>query len=346
MSKARILFRADAGTALGFGHVARICALIEEASARGFEAIAMFGGDHSAVRAWACDRRLVADIREWSATAVVQAAEHPRVCAMFVDGPELANTLIPKLPDRIRTIMLDDAGRSAIPVATVVNHNIHAPALAASYPVARQRLLGRRYLMLRRDIRRYTRGSCRPANGQRLRVIISFGGSDPVGATARTLTMLPADRALELVVIAGPGYRDDEALHSAIAVATTAGHTVDLQRSPEDPGALFVSADAAICSAGGTLGELAFLGCPALAYAIVHDQVAPARQQERQGMIAGGRTWGETDDDILRDDIRAFITDDLARAQLRSHALATADSEGPRRIFDEACDLGAQARTG
>jgi UDP-2,4-diacetamido-2,4,6-trideoxy-beta-L-altropyranose hydrolase len=343
MSKSRILFRADASHAIGFGHVARMCALIEEAAARGFETVAMFGGDHGAVRSWANDRKMAVDVREWSTTAVVQAAEHPRVHAVVVDGPDLAPILLPKLPDRIRTIMLDDAGRSAIPVSTVINHNIHAPALAASYPAAQQRLLGRHYLMLRRDIRRYTRGSCRPANGHSLRVIVSFGGSDPVGATARTLTLLPADRKLELVVIAGPGYRDDEALRPAIVAAVAAGHTVDLQRSPEDPGALFVSADAAICSAGGTLGELAFLGCPALGYAIVHDQVTPARQQVRQGMIAGGRTWSETDDDTVRADLFAFLTDDLARVQLRARALATADSEGPRRIIEEACEVRAYA---
>jgi UDP-2,4-diacetamido-2,4,6-trideoxy-beta-L-altropyranose hydrolase len=344
MSKPRILFRADASTAIGFGHVARISALIEEAAARGFDTQVMFGGDHSAIRSWASDRRIAAEIREWSATQVVQAAENPRVQAIFIDGPQLASTLIPKLPNRLHTIILDDVGRSAVPVATVINHNIHAPALAASYPVAKQRLLGRRYLMLRRDIRRYTRGSCRPASGLRLRVIVSFGGSDPVGATARTLTLLPPDRPLELVVVCGPGYRDEEALRPALAAAIDAGHTVDLQRSPEDPGALFVSADAAISSAGGTLGELAFLGCPALAYAIVHDQVAPARHQAREGLVAGGRSWLDTNDDTIRDDIRAFVTDDLVRVQLRAAALATADSEGPRRIFEETVDVAPPVR--
>src|SRR5688572_15271203 len=90
MSRPRLLFRADASHALGFGHVARLCALIEEAEAQGYEAIAMFGGDETAIRAWAADRKLTVDLRVWSATELVQAAEHPRVRAMFVDGPMLA----------------------------------------------------------------------------------------------------------------------------------------------------------------------------------------------------------------------------------------------------------------
>jgi UDP-2,4-diacetamido-2,4,6-trideoxy-beta-L-altropyranose hydrolase len=336
MSKQRVLFRADASHELGFGHVARVCALIEEAEAAGFEPVALFGGDASAIHSWARDRNIVVDVRDWSTTHMVQAAEHPRVHAVVVDGPPLAEAIIPKLPHRVRAIMIDDAGRSGLSLASAINHNFHAPALAAGYPGAKQRLLGRRYLMLRRDIRRHTRGSCRPMPGQRLRVIVSFGGSDPVNATARALRLVPPDRPVELVVIAGPGFRGDEELREATALATDAGHTVDLRRSPDDPGALFVSADAAICSAGGTLGELAYLGCPALAYAIVHDQIIPARQQVREGLIAGGRTWCETDDETIRGELLAFLVDDQGRREQRQRALATADSEGARRIVEEA----------
>ncbi len=336
-AKSRVLFRADASHDIGFGHVARIVALIEEAEAKGLEAVPLFGGDPSAVRSWARDRGLAnVDIRDWSATQVVQAAEHPRVTAIVVDGPPLGRDIIPKIPDRVRTILLDDAGKVSYSMSAVVTHNVHAPTIAASYPLAKSRLLGRRYLMLRKDIRRYTRGSCRPMASQRPRILVTFGGSDPINATTRIVSLMPDDRPLELVVVAGPGFRHDEPLAEAARLATERGHIVDVRRAPEDPGALFVSADAAICSAGGTLGELAYLGCPALAYAIVPDQVVPARLQVREGLIAGGRKFSETDDDTLRSDILAFLLDDKARREQRQRALATADSDGPRRIIEEA----------
>ncbi|MBL0218110.1 MAG: hypothetical protein IPQ07_30045 [Myxococcales bacterium] len=334
MSSDRILFRADASHAIGFGHVARVCALIEEASSAGLHPIAMFAGDAVAIRAWASDRKLAVDVREWTSTMVMRAAEDTRVRAVVVDGPGLAAELVPKLPPRVRAIVIDDAGKCALPAAAVVNHNFHAPELAATYPGAQVRLLGRQYLMLRRDIRRFTRGSCRPRAGARLRVLVTFGGSDPVGATVRTLGLIPPDRPLELVVIAGPGFRGEEELREAVAIATAAGHTVDVRRGPQDPGELFVSADAAICSAGGTLGELAFLGCPAIAYAIVADQVIPARRQVREGLISGGRRWEETDDDTLRSDLLAFLLGDRLRLEQRQRALATADGDGPRRILE------------
>jgi len=336
MNRGRILFRADASHEIGFGHIARVCALIEETEAAGFEALALFGGDASAIRSWARDRKLTVDVRDWNPSHVVRMSEDSRVKAVVIDGPEIANQIIPKLPSRVRSVMIDDACKSMLHASTVVNHNVHAPDQAAGYPRAEQRLLGRNYLMLRRDIRRYTRGSCRPFASARLRVLVTFGGSDPVGATVRVVSLLPPDRPLEIVIVAGPGYRDDAQLIAAMGIAEAHGHTVDLRRSPEDPGGLFVSADAAICSAGGTLGELAFLGCPALAYAIVADQVTPARKQVREGLIAGGRRWSETTDDMLRSDMLAFVLDDDGRREQRQRALATADADGARRVVEAA----------
>jgi spore coat polysaccharide biosynthesis predicted glycosyltransferase SpsG len=335
-AKPRILFRADASHDIGFGHVARLCALVEEAATHNYDPVVMFAGDASAIKSWANDRGLTVDVSHgWSTMQVVKASEDPRTQAVVIDGPALALSIVPKLPDRVRSVIIDDAGKVPLSVGTVVNHNYHALDLAASYPQARQRLLGRRYLMLRKDIKRYMRGSCRPRSSGRLRILVTFGGSDPVNATSRVIAMLPPDRPLEIVAIAGPGFRGDEALNLAKRVAATNGHIVDVRRSPEDPGALFATADAAICSAGGTLGELAYLGCPCLAYAIAPDQVVPARQQVRDGMVAGGRSWSGLEDDTLRSDMLAFLLDDAGRMQQRQRALGTADSDGARRILDE-----------
>lgn len=333
--RARVAFRADASHAIGFGHLARLCALVEEVEARGADPLLLFGGDDT-VAAWLRDRGVDVALGDWSPLAVAHVAEERRLDAVIVDGPAIANALVPELGRRdISAIVIDDRG-TALGVAAAVNHNIHAPSLAAKYPGARRQLLGRKYLMLRREIRRFTRGSCRPLAGSaRLRVVVTFGGSDPINATARVLGQLPTNRPLDLVVVLGPGYRDDGALAIAVAGLAHAGHVVDVRRSPDDAAGLFVSADAAIASAGGTLGELAYLGCPALAYAIAPDQIAPARHQVRDGLIFGGRSLADTADDVIAADLAAFLLDDAGRADARLRALATADSDGTRRIVDE-----------
>jgi spore coat polysaccharide biosynthesis predicted glycosyltransferase SpsG len=138
------------------------------------------------------------------------------------------------------------------------------------------------------------------------------------------------------VVLVGPGYRDHVALQLAGKAAVAAGHSLEVRDNPGDPGELYVTSDAAICSAGGTLGELAYLGCPALGFAIVPDQIAPAASQARSGLIAGGRSLAETDDDAVRAALDAFVTGDRHRREQRERALATADGLGPRRVVTEA----------
>jgi UDP-2,4-diacetamido-2,4,6-trideoxy-beta-L-altropyranose hydrolase len=339
VTRPRILLRGDASHALGYGHLARLCALVEELAPT-FEPVPLFGGD-PAVAAWTQRHGISAAVRPpaqpWTHGEVLAAAGAPDVRAVVIDGPALAAALAPALAARgVRTVLIDDGGDCALPADAIINHNFHAPGLAAPYPHARLRLLGRRYLLLRRTIRRHPHGACRPADGARLRVVVSFGASDPAGATARTLRLLSADRPLALIVLAGPGFRDHADLALAAAAATRAGHTVEIVRAPDDPGALFVAADAAICAAGGTLGELAYLGCPALAFAIVPDQRLPAQAQRDGGLIAGGLPWSDAPDPVIRAELSAFLSDAPRRRAYRERALATADAHGQRRIVTEA----------
>lgn len=331
-----IVFRADASHATGLGHVARLTAVIEELAATGVRPIAMFGGD-DAVAAWTRHRGIAGEVKPWTVDQLVAAAGAPEVRAVVLDGPGLVTAAAPALIARgIRAVVIDDRGDMPLAADAVINHNFHAPALAASYPAARLCLLGRRYLMLRRDIRRYPRGACRPRTGARPRIVVSFGGSDPIGATIRTLQLFPPERPSDLRVLAGPGFRDATELQRAAAAATAAGHTVDLVRDPDDPASVFVHADAAICAAGGTLGELAYLGCPALGFAIVSDQIATAHCQRRSRLIAGGQSWPMLDDAALRAELLGFVLDDRGRLDHRDHALATADGGGAQRIVTEA----------
>lgn len=396
-----VVFRADASHRIGFGHVARIAALIEELAAmgpHGADPVAMLTGDATLV-SWLANygiaatddpsafpgaptalhlpvnenwvppasRRAsaealgsgtggtidkvrmpsaediapsVAAIRPWSTDDVIAAASHGNVRAVVIDGPALAESLVPALDARgIRTVVIDDRGSCPLPADLVVNHNHHALALAGTYPHARRLLLGRAYLMLRRTLRRLGRGACTAgraalrASPARLRVAVSFGGSDPVGATVRTLRVLPTERPLHIVAIAGPGFRDGDALYAAAHAAIAAGHSVEIVESPDEPGEIFAAAHAAVCSAGGTLGELAYLGCPAYAGAIVADQVAGAEVQAREGLIAGGGVWQQLSDAQLRDQLRQFFADDTWRNELAGRALATTDGDGPRRIL-------------
>lgn len=323
----RIVLRADASRAHGYGHVARLTALADEIRARGGGVTPLFGDDITGVA--------------WSTDAALEAATAQGVTAVVVDGPQLVAELAPALIARgVPTIVVDDNGSCPHECAAIVNHNPHAAELASTYAQSSQLLLGRRYALLRASVTRYAHGQCRPKPRPRLRVAITFGGSDPPDATSRALRLLPSERSLDVVAIAGPGYAHHAALHAAALVAESRGHAVEICVAPEDPAAWFVVVDTAISAAGGTLGELAYLGCPALAFAIAPDQIAPARYQARHGCVAGGHAWRTLSDAAVTAELRAFLVDDAARAALRERALATIDGSGAARVVDAALALG------
>jgi spore coat polysaccharide biosynthesis predicted glycosyltransferase SpsG len=318
----RVVLRADAGHALGFGHVARMLALGDELAARGVEVVPMFGGDAPAIEAWAAARGWQLRARAWRDEDTRAAAA--RADAIVVDG----------LPALVGPgIMYADDGGLDLPAELVWNPNVHATGLVYTRPV--RALLGRRYLVLGRAIRAAGRGACRPRTGRELRLAVTFGGSDPVNATAAILCALPAGRALVVDAIIGPGFRDASALAAAVRIARSAGHAVTVHRDPRDLPGLLARADAAVASAGGTLGELAFLGCPALAFAIAPDQLEPARAQAVFGLVAGGADWAALSGAELRTQLADFLTDDAARAALRTRALESADGLGAARVADE-----------
>ncbi|MEO7733466.1 MAG: hypothetical protein ABIY55_21060, partial [Kofleriaceae bacterium] len=81
MTRPSILFRGDASHAIGYGHLARLCALIEELEPD-IQPIPLFGGDPT-VAAWARGNGVTAEprpeARPWTTAEVLAAATAPDV---------------------------------------------------------------------------------------------------------------------------------------------------------------------------------------------------------------------------------------------------------------------------
>ncbi len=336
----RLVLRADAGHGLGSGHVMRLSALADAATARGGEAVVVVGGepgptlDHLATRRIASipsgqtsggddDRELmIANARRLGADAIV------------VDGPSVSPAYVAALADAgLRVASLDDLGAAPLPTAVVVNHNLGAERLADRYPAARVRLLGRPYHLLRSEFRR------QPAAGPPLRerarrILVTMGGSDPVGATARVLRALLRP-SLDIVVVLGPHFRCDAELTGALLVAESRGHQVDVHYRPRDLPALMASCDLAISAAGGTLAELGYLGRPTVALAIVADQVDNARRHVEHELVACGRPLTDVTDDELAAAVAELAADLPTRRRMRDHSAAALDGRGAERVVEQ-----------
>ncbi|QCO04521.1 UDP-2,4-diacetamido-2,4,6-trideoxy-beta-L-altropyranose hydrolase [Azospirillum argentinense] len=335
----RVLFRADAGASIGAGHVMRCLAVAE--------AVQELGGDGLFAAASlppALDERLRAagmavhriDAAPGSAAdlaATRAIAVEAGTTAIVLDGygfsegwrAGLAETGLPILA-------FDDAGMGEpIHAGLIVN----AAPDAASLPYRKgnpdaRLLLGPGYAPLRREVREAA-AAAKPPLEERRGLLVTFGGSDPLGLTApvieRLAPRLPPGVWLDVAV--GGAVRD------AAAVEAAAGRfkdSVRLHRDTPRMGHLMAHAGLAVSAAGTTTGELAAIGTPAVLVTIADNQLEAARQSEALGWCAlvAGQTEGAPERIA---DVSLELWADPARRRTMAGKLAgIVDGQGALRI--------------
>lgn len=281
-----VLFRADATAAMGTGHVMRCLAVAEAVADLGgrarFACAALPEGLRARLLGASVD---VLDLPgppggrdDLSTTAALAAASD----AVMLDGyhfDEVYRAALARTGRRIAAF--DDLGQAPLHAGIVVNPS---PA-AAALPYGRIApgallLLGPAYVPLRREIRTARAASCMPLPSRR-DLLVTFGGSDPPGLTVpvieRLAPRLPDGCRLVVAVgAANPRARD-------CAAAAHPGR-VAVEIDSRDMGGLMAGAGLAVSAAGGTVGELAALGVPALL-------VVVAGNQQLSAASAGAGGW-------------------------------------------------------
>lgn len=186
-----------------------------------------------------------------------------------------------------RLLVLDDQPQHPLDCDLLLNPNlpIQAAAYAPLVPAHCRLLLGPEYALLDES---FLSLSARVRDGRVRRVLISFGGSDPPGASLLTLTALKRLDAVgalaglsRMMLVAGPGNPDWPALREAAYGLPQ----LRLVPSVRAMAAQLQAADLVIGAAGGSLWERAWLGVPALVLALVPHQRPVAEALAARGAI-------------------------------------------------------------
>jgi UDP-2,4-diacetamido-2,4,6-trideoxy-beta-L-altropyranose hydrolase len=345
----RLLFRTDASTAIGSGHVARCASLAQALAAAGHEV-------HFACRA------LAGDLNHWlegegfrvhkifgapdgamtelmDADATEKSVPAQRYDWLIVDHYELGvawEHAMAAVADRI--FVIDDLGRHH-QCQLLLDQNYPNPAHAlysSGKPAGCEVLLGPHFAMLRPEFAALRAVSLLRRRDGISRILVCMGGSDPFDETSKVLTGLSrlAHERLRIDVAIGGGNPHRDAVEAACANL----HHATLHVQTPAMAELMAAADCAICGAGNITWERCALGLPGLATIMADNQAGAAEALNAAGLLAL-LGWHHT---LVADDYaRALRAMDPGELNRMSAAVAEiCDGGGVERVAARLCANG------
>jgi spore coat polysaccharide biosynthesis predicted glycosyltransferase SpsG len=298
-----IVLRADAGPAIGIGHVMRSLTLGRELVGRGVD-VALATRDLPPALATRAERLgvPVIGIDDASADAFI-----------MLDGYEI------DAPAGRHGVIDDNREAPVGGAALVLNQNLHAsPGMYADLAPATRLLLGPQYALLRAELEAVR--ATAPVREHATRVVLAVGGADPLGLTEPIARALESECELRVAVGAANPRRDTI---TALGVTLDAGDLVDS----------YAWADIAVIAAGTTLWEVAYLGLPAVAIVVADNQRAAAKAAEAAGFV----TLAEPDS--VRAAVVGLLADPARRGAMRVAGQAHFDGFGAARVADAVIEV-------
>lgn len=290
-----VLFRADAGPAIGFGHIMR-CLSIADAAAS-FKQEVLFILTDDAVQELVTSRgypSIVLDTAyhnlEKEAERVGSIISEKKAGALVVDSYFVTERYLNMLWDTCRSVgcklvYLDDVLAFPYPCDVLLNYNIYGPdadykGLYQGIETAPEFLLGTSFAPLRREFQNLApRIVCRKGKN----VLISTGGADC------------EHLALELVEEIRKNIWGDIIFHAIIGAMngdkkliydrSESCPNIVLHEDVKNMSALMQSCDVAISAAGSTLYELCATQTPTVTYILADNQIPSARGFEHHGVL-------------------------------------------------------------
>lgn len=339
----RILFIANAGPAVGGGHVMRSLTLAAALTERGAECLFLADPAVEAIlAAFAPDigRRPVADL---SADSIVATTGALAFEAVVFDHYGLGRETHEAVSDGRPSLVLDDLADRPLGGDLVLDSGPHRTAAdyADLAPKARL-LLGPAYAPVRPAFAALRDSALARRGGEPRRVLVSMGLTDVGGITGRVVERLRrrfGDAELDVVIGAGAPSRK--------GLSRIAAHDGRLRLHVDTPdmAELTAAADLAVGAAGSAIWERCVLGLPSVAVTLAENQ-RPAAKALAQ---AGALLWvdaeaADFDTAFDRAITRLFIDRDLRRS-LTEKSAEICDGLGTARVAEAFWPLLAQAAT-
>jgi UDP-2,4-diacetamido-2,4,6-trideoxy-beta-L-altropyranose hydrolase len=344
----RVTVRADAGSAIGAGHVMRCLALAQRLRARGHEVafvcrpqpgdlIDFLTSEHqfpvhrldypvpcdSASSDWVVDARETSSILDGALPTTWIVVDHYGL-------DERWEALVRLRAHRL--MVVDDMADRPHMCDVLLDHNL-VPGFQTRYeglaPSSAELLLGPKYALIRDDVRAAA-ADLRPKDGTVRRLLVFFSGPDPENQTCKAIDALRRSRASGLAV--------------DVIIARMHMHPEEVQRDVESlvNGRLFVqppaltaimaSADLCIGASGSTSWERCCLGLPSVVMTLIDNQEAIADGLASAGAALNLGLATLVSVDRLARAIDSLIEDSSGLRQMGERARRLVDGQGADRV--------------
>lgn len=340
------VLRTDGGGTLGFGHINRCLVLADAIRERGGVPEIVLGTAspdthvHIAGAGHVCRQLDPAKIFDpeqtlHSAAFAIFDFSHRKTRSHIEEAHQLLEA---SQKNDTRTLLIDAKDEECLSALTTMVADILVIPYAGAdaeqvMPGAKTDVRGLEYFVLDRAYldKAFTD---RPIPETVRNVLVTAGGSDPVGLTLFFLDVLEKIAApLNINVVIGPGFAPD--LTTAIALrAERMHHNTCLIHTPDNLADEVFRADLALSASGLTKYELAYSGTPSLLVSIDrnHDISNQPFAALGTGLYAG--KYGVVTIDELVASVKSLLGDAERRRALAKAGPAAIDGKGTQRLLD------------
>lgn len=331
MSGLSVAFLCQAGPGVGLGHLRRCLTLAEALRRRGARVAFLANGDEGA-------RPLV----EEHGFPAVAAPTVPEGIRGLVRGPlpdpdglvldilDLPAPLAALAKRHARSLAIITETDGPLPDADLVlDSRFAAEERSPAGSPGTTYLFGPRYALLRPEFAREPARATAPSVGK---ILITVGGSDPHGLTARLVELARRlEPAAHVDVVIGPFFAEAGTVE---ALAASRPGPVRLHRNPQDMRALMLEADVALSAGGQTLFELAATATPAVAIQVAPNQGPNLRALAGRGALRLAAEASDPDLDVKVAGALGGLRDPAARARMGERGRASVDGRGTARVAE------------
>ncbi len=323
----RLFIRTEASSQIGLGHFMRCFAIAEEARTQGIEVTFLLNdiGEEVRTRLDTIDAQgmaIAGSLGDAADFMTMSGLDLTRGDWLLIDSYAATEGYIALQKNAVRVAVIDDLNALENFACDLIINPAQAARRADYERKTRAKLLlGANYALIRKEFLAGTALMEKKAT-----VTIMFGGSDPTQLTARCAQAVHAALpAADIRLIAGPANQHTDDL----LLLARESDRIRVFISPESVADMLAGSALVITAAGGSVGEVAAMGLPALVLVVYDNQAAALKACPFPVMDARN---GLPDDLGIR--VKALMDDALMRAEIAQKAHAAVDGLGPKRIVE------------